>query len=116
MEENVWTIPEVSELIRKNFVLVSLYVDDKAKLPADKRFNYKTKAGREKYIKTIGGKWASFQAENFGSASQPQYVILSPNEELLNHPVGYTPANTYIEWLECGLKAGKARIAGLSQK
>ena len=100
MEENVWTQPAVAGLIRENFILVSLYVDDREKLPAAKRFYFKGK-----YIKTVGDQWASFQAENFGSASQPQYVILSPDETLLNHPVGYTGEDEYRAWLECGIKA-----------
>jgi thiol:disulfide interchange protein DsbD len=58
-------------------------------------------------IKTVGDKWSTFQAENFGSVSQPQYVIISPEEELLNRPVGYSNAKEYTDWLKCGIKAYK---------
>jgi thiol:disulfide interchange protein DsbD len=48
MEENVWTDPAVMSFIQNNFILVSLYVDDKALLPVDKRFTYTTKTGDKK--------------------------------------------------------------------
>lgn len=106
MEENVWTVPEVKEYIQQNFILLSLYVDDKGKLPVTERFTYKTKKGFEKEIVTVGDKWATFQTENFGQATQPLYVILDTEERLLNHSVGYTPdAKKYLEWLQCGKNA-----------
>lgn len=103
MEENVWTDPEVKKYIADNFILVSLYVDDRGKLPVEQRFTYKTKAGFSKEIETIGDKWATFQQENFVQASQPLYVLLNTNEKVLNAPVGYTPdAKEYLQWLQCG--------------
>ncbi|MBX2931877.1 MAG: thioredoxin family protein [Chitinophagaceae bacterium] len=108
MEENVWTVPEVKEYIQQNFILLSLYVDDKQKLPVTERFTYKTKKGFEKDIVTIGDKWATFQTENFGQATQPLYVILDNEERLLNHSIGYTPdVKKYLEWLQCGKNAFK---------
>lgn len=103
MEENVWTQPEVYSYIKNNYILVSLYVDDRALLPVEQRFTYKTSAGFDKEIRTIGDKWATFQQENFTKASQPLYAILDNNERLMNHPVGYTPdAKEYLQWLTCG--------------
>lgn len=103
MEENVWTQPEVYNYIRNNYILVSLYVDDRQLLPVDKRFTYTTTAGFNKEIKTQGDKWATFQQENFTKASQPLYVILDNEQRLMNHPVGYTPdAKEYLKWLQCG--------------
>jgi thiol:disulfide interchange protein len=103
MEENVWSQPAVLEYIKNNFILVSLYVDDKAKLPVEQRFTYTTKEGAQKPIETAGDMWATFQAENFNQVTQPLYAILNSKEQLLNHPVGYTPdATTYLEWLTCG--------------
>ncbi|MBV9988862.1 MAG: thioredoxin family protein, partial [Chitinophagaceae bacterium] len=109
MEENVWTQPEVYNYIRENFILVSLYVDDKQNLPADQRIlNYKTKEGNTKDIITIGDKWATFQAENFNQTTQPLYVLLDTDEKLLNNPVGYTPnVSEYVQWLSCGKIAFK---------
>jgi len=108
MEEQVWTKPDVSRLINSEFIIVSLYVDDRKKLPVDQRFSYTTKEGNEKDILTFGDKWATFQAENFFQVSQPMYALISPEETLLNNPVGYEPdAKKYLEWLECGLEVMK---------
>ncbi len=106
MEENVWTDVEVKTLMSEKFVLVSLYVDDKKKLPAAQQFTYKTKEGIEKEILTVGDKWATFETENFKNNAQPLYAIINTEEILLNNPVGYTPnIAEYKNWLECGLQA-----------
>jgi thiol:disulfide interchange protein DsbD len=64
--------------------------------------------GSEKEINTVGDKWAMFQSKNFRQVTQPLYVILSPDEKLMNHPIGYTAdAKEYKEWLECGVKAAE---------
>ena len=106
MEENVWTDARVKSLIENDFILVSLYVDDRKPLADDEQFVYVTKEGFRKSIKTVGDKFATFQSENFVNASQPLYVILSPDEKLMNLPIGYTPnAGEYQTWLRCGLDA-----------
>jgi thiol:disulfide interchange protein len=104
MEENVWSQPEVHDYIKSNFILVSLYVDDRENLPVDQRIPaYVTKEGSTKSIKTVGDKWATFEAENFNQVTQPLYVVLNTKEILLTHPVGYTPDwKTYLAWLKCG--------------
>ena len=108
MEENVWPEPKVFDLLSKEYVLVSLYVDDKRELPKDEQFIYRTANGSQKPIVSVGNKWATFQAENFVNASQPLYVLLSPDGKLLTDPVGYTPdADEYKEFLERGLEAMK---------
>ncbi len=108
MEENVWTDPEVLRFIQNNFILVSLYVDDKALLPVEKRFTYTTASGAQKEITSVGDLWATFQAENFNQSSQPLYVVMSPDQKLLSNPVGYTPdAKEYLNWLQCSVN--KAR-------
>jgi thiol:disulfide interchange protein DsbD len=102
MEENVWTDPAVMSFIQNNFILVSLYVDDKALLTVDKRFTYTTKTGDKKEITSVGDLWATFQAENFNQSSQPLYVVMSPDQKLLSNPVGYMPnATEYLNWLQC---------------
>lgn len=103
MEENVWTDPEVYELMKKEFVVISLYVDDKAKLPPAARFTYTTKEGYKKEIKTYGDVWATFETENFANNAQPLYAVLNNNEELLTEPVGYTETSAYLRWLQCSL-------------
>ena len=108
MEENVWVDPAVKSYIEENFILVSLYVDDRANLPIEKRFTYTNTAGQSKEIKTQGDLWATFQSENFKQVTQPLYVVLSPDQTLLSNPVGYTPnIQQYLEWLQCSVKAGK---------
>ena len=108
MEENVWTDPTVSSYIKDNFILVSLYVDDKEMLPVDKRFKYTSKAGTIKEINSVGDLWATFQAENFNQVTQPLYVVMSPEQNLLSNPVGYTPnVQEYLQWLQCSVAKGK---------
>jgi len=106
MEENVWPQQEVKGLIKGDYILVSLYVDDRKQLPDDQQFLFTTGDGSKKEIRTVGDKFATLQSENFGNASQPFYVLISPEEKLLTYPVGYTPdARTYAQWLQCGLDA-----------
>lgn len=108
MEENVWTDPAVMNFIQNNFILVSLYVDDKALLPVNKRFTYSTKAASKKEIISVGDLWATFQAENFNQSTQPLYVVMSPQQKLLSNPVGYTPnAKDYLNWLQCSASKNK---------
>lgn len=102
MEENVWTDPAVASYIQSHFILVSLYVDDRALLPVDKRFMYTNANGQRKEINTIGDLWATFQSENFKQVTQPLYVVLSPEQKIASHPVGYTPdIQAYLSWLQC---------------
>jgi thiol:disulfide interchange protein len=106
MEEKVWTQPDVYKLLQEKFIIVSLYVDDKKKLPAGEQFTYKSKDGLVKEINTIGDKWATFQTENFKNNSQPWYAVMNTKEELMTHPVGYVPeSKEYLKWLQAGLKA-----------
>jgi thiol:disulfide interchange protein DsbD len=106
MEEAVWTNPVVDSLMRKEFIVVSLYVDEKRKLPIQQRMIYQTHDGDEKSITTVGDKWSNFQIENFHAASQPQYAIISTKEKALTKTKGYTPdAGEFADWLECGLQA-----------
>lgn len=110
MEENVWPNEEVKRMMRDEFVVVSLYVDERQKLPVTERMNYTDSRGEEKQIVTVGDKWATFQSENFHAVSQPQYAIISPDEKALTRTKGYTPnAAEFIEWLQCGLDAYKGK-------
>ncbi len=106
MEEKVWSDPRVDSLFRTNFIVVSLYVDERKKLPLDKQIKIVTSANQEKSIITVGDKWSTFQTENFGATSQPQYAIITADEKLLVHTKFYTPdADEFLEWLQCGLSA-----------
>ena len=103
IEENVWTDPEVYNLINDNFVLISLYVDDRKELEVKDFITLKYKSGKEKIIKTVGEKGATFQAINFKSASQPYYVLLDNDLRILNKPIQYTSKDKYLNWLKEGL-------------
>jgi len=103
IEENVWTDPNVFNLINEKFVLISLYVDDRKELPIDNQFDIKYNSGKIKKIRTIGDKSATFQALNFKTASQPYYVLLNTKLEILNSPIQYTSKDVYQNWLEEGL-------------
>jgi thiol:disulfide interchange protein DsbD len=107
VEENIWTDPVVFDLINNNFVLISLYVDDRKELEKENQLDLKYKSGKIKEIRTVGDKSATFQALNFKSASQPYYVLLDPNLKILNSPIQYTTKDVYQAWLEEGLKAFK---------
>ena len=105
MEEQVWSTPEVFELLSQEYVIVSLYVDDRKALLADEQFSYAQPNGRIKKLKTVGDKWATFQTINFKNNSQPYYILLDEDLNMLNKPVGYTPdVDEYTEWLTAGLE------------
>lgn len=108
MEEKVWTDPAVAAMMEKDFIVVSLYVDERKKLPAAQQTEYQPKGGEKRAIITVGDKWATFQSENFGAVSQPQYAIISPDEKALTKTKSYTQsASEFKEWLQCGLDAFK---------
>ncbi|MDY0780800.1 protein-disulfide reductase DsbD family protein [Tenacibaculum sp. IB213877] len=105
MEENVWSQADIYRTLKDKYVLISLYVDDNEnKLPADKQFDFVKPNGRVKKIKTYGDKWTTLQTVNFKNASQPYYVLMSPDLEVLNSPQQYTDKSTYYDWLKEGLQ------------
>ena len=104
MEEQVWSQSDIFEILNKEYILISLYVDDRKELSEDEKFNYLKPTGGVKQIKTIGDKWATFQTVNFRNNSQPYYVLVDSDLNLLNNPVGYTPdGDEYLEWLKTGV-------------
>ena len=104
MEENVWADPAVYELLNERYIIISLYVDDRETLALESQFNFQYPDGRIKEINTIGKKWATFQAINFNTASQPFYIQMSSDGELLNTPIQYTDKVTFENWLKQGLE------------
>jgi thiol:disulfide interchange protein DsbD len=105
MEEHVWPLPGVYKYLRDDYVLISLYVDEKIDLPVEEQKVVEMKSGGTRKLRNIGHKWHYFQTENFDNNSQPFYVLLSPDGKMLNQPVGYTPdASEYANFLECGLE------------
>ena len=108
MEEKVWPDATVDSLMRNEFIVVSLYVDEKKKLPLAEQTVERLSNGTDKSVISVGDKWSTFQIENFGATSQPQYVIISPDERALTKTKFYTPdPEEFIKWLECGLDAFK---------
>ncbi len=104
-EENIWSDAAVNKIMTENFIVISMYVDDKKSLPVSKQFTYKGKDGSEKDIVSYGDLWSTFETENFANNAQPLYAIINTDEVLINHPVGYTnDKNEYLQWLKCGLE------------
>ena len=104
MEENVWSDPKVYEIIKNNFVLISLYIDDRKELQKEAQFKVKVNENYLKSIKTVGDKWSTFQYLNFQIASQPYYVTLSNDLEILNDAKQYSTSEEYFSWLTQSLK------------
>ena len=105
MEEHVWPKGEVYKHLKDDFVLISLYVDEKVELPEDEQVVVPKATGGTRKLRNVGNKWSYFQAEVFKANSQPYYVLLSPQElKMLTPAVGYTPdAAEYADFLKCGL-------------
>lgn len=108
MEEQVWSDPRVLTKLREDFVLISLYVDEKLELPKDEQIEV-TIGNKTKTLRTVGNKWSYMQAERFGTNSQPYYVVLDHNENQLGPSAAYDPdIEKYINWLDDGQAAFQA--------
>jgi thiol:disulfide interchange protein DsbD len=109
MEEQVWSEEDIFKIINEDYVLISLYVDDRKELSETEKFNYLKPNGGVKKIETIGDKWATFQTVNFQNNSQPYYILMDSDFNLLNKPIGYTPdSKEYLQWLTEGVNNFKA--------
>jgi thiol:disulfide interchange protein DsbD len=103
MEATVWADKEVLRLLRDDYVLISLYVDDKTELAESEKY---TSAFSNKKIKTVGNKWSDFQASKFGTNSQPYYVIVDQTGKPVVAPQAFNlDINNYIEFLNSGKQA-----------
>jgi len=107
MEDNVWSEPDIYKILNEEYVIISLYVDDRQDLPEAQQFDFLRPNGNIKKIKTIGDKWATFQTVNFKSASQPYYVLMTPDLEILAPQQKYTNQEVYKLWLKLGLEKFK---------
>ena len=113
MEEHVWPTKPVYPLLEKDYVLISLYVDDRQELPIKDQIEVESALGGTRKLRTVGNKWSHFQTEYFQTNTQPYYVLLSPDGQLLTQPRGYTPEEEqYAGFLRCG----KAAFTQLSEK
>ena len=104
MEENVWSKPKIYELLDNNYVIISLYVDDRTKLSDTDKFKYINKSGRIQYINNIGRRWSLFQQINFNNASQPYYVAMLPSGKILSEPIQFTSDKNFQNWLEISIE------------
>ena len=106
MEEHIWPKTTIKSYFEEDYVLISLYVDDKKELPEDQKLTVERLGGGTRVLENYGHKWAHFQTQFFQSNSQPYYVLLgSDGETVLNDPVGYTPDEAdYKAFLDCGLE------------
>ena len=108
MESEVWSDPEIYELLAKQFVIISLYVDDREKLNDNRAGAYLLSNGGTKEVKTVGQYYSLFQGVNFKVISQPYYVPISSNYDLLNTPVQMTSVADFKEFLRTSLKTFEA--------
>ncbi len=114
MEASVWTDDEVASLLTDDYVLVSLYVDDRKKL--DKPVTVTDSDGKTTTLRTVGDRWSHLQQTRFGQLTQPLYVAISPDGQLLAKPMGFTEsAQGFADWLRKGLKAYRTSTANNQQ-
>jgi thiol:disulfide interchange protein DsbD len=103
MEENVWSQPEVLKVLNENYILLSLYVDDRQPLPESVQYHSPV---LDQQVKTTGKKWSDLEVTCFKNNSQPLYALIGSNHRLLNEPRGYTPkVDEYLKFLKCGLES-----------
>lgn len=102
MELAVWTDPEVKRMLRDDYVLVSLYVDDKTPLPAPVEVD---ENGRKRTLRTVGDKWSFLQRTKFGHNTQPFYVLVDAAGKPLSYSYSYDEdVDNYVRFLKDGLK------------
>lgn len=104
MESQVWSDPEVKRRLSEDFVLVSLYVDDKKTLPGNLQQEV-VWHGANRKLKSIGDRWSFLQSTKYKSQTQPQYWIIDHNEKHYSDSTSYDPdVQKYIRWLDRGLE------------
>ena len=104
MEEFVWSQDDVLPILQNDLIIASVYVDDKEELPENEQIKIDMGEGQMKKVKTIGDKWSLFQQVNFNNNSQPHYVLVTPDQKVINSPVsGYMPKEDFKKFLKCGI-------------
>lgn len=107
MELSVWTDPQVSSLMNKDYVLITLYVDEKTLLPEPIKV---TENGKERTLRTVGDKWSYLQRVKFGANAQPFYVLIDNEGNPLNKSYSYDEdVSKYVDFLQTGLKNYKKK-------
>lgn len=107
MENNAWVDPVAMEMLKNDYVIVSLYVDDNKKLPESEQY---TSPVTGKNIKTYGNKWSDFQISKYIRNSQPWYVLLDAHEKELTNAMGYdSDYDKFVKFLQNGKKEFEKR-------
>ncbi len=102
MEAAVWTDPKVKQILEEDYVLITLIVDDKTKLPAPIEIE---ENGKTRKLKTIGDKWSYLQRSKFGANAQPFYILLDGKGQPLGPSYAFDEdVSNYIQFLQKGLK------------
>ena len=102
MELAVWTDQKVSDIMKNDYVLITLYVDNKTPLPEHIKV---MENGKERTLRTLGDKWSYLQRVKFGANAQPFYVLIDNEGNPLNKSYSYDEdIDKYVDFLETGLK------------
>lgn len=102
MEAAVWTDPKVSKLMTEDYVLITLFVDNKTPLPEHIKV---MENGKERTLRTVGDKWSYLQRSKFGANAQPFYVLLDNEGKPLNKSYSYDEdVDKYVDFLQTGLQ------------
>lgn len=102
MEASVWTDPKVNKLMTEDYVLITLFVDNKNPLPEHLKV---IENGKERTLRTIGDKWSYLQRSKFGANAQPFYVLIDNEGKPLNKSYSYDEdIDKYINFLQTGLQ------------
>lgn len=102
MEASVWTDPSVADKLTKDYVLISLYVDDKTPLPEPMEVTFN---GEKRTLRTVGDKWSYLQASKFGANAQPFYVLLDNDGNPLNGSYTHDEdIDKFVKFLQTGLE------------
>lgn len=107
MEQGVWSDTQIKNILKNEVVLISLYVDDRKKLPVEEQYET-TLAGKTKKVRTIGDKWMVLQANTYQTNSQPYYVMLDRKAQPLLENANYQDYGSvavFKDWLNRGLLA-----------
>jgi thiol:disulfide interchange protein DsbD len=107
MEEHVWIKQSIFERINEEYVLISLYVDDRKALKEIEEIII-PQTGKPKKLRTVGDRWATLETFTFNNNTQPLYVLISPEQKLLTYPKSYNYSKVeknYRKFLDCGLEA-----------
>ena len=105
MEASVWTDPKVKQMLENDYVLITLMVDDKTKLPQPIEIQ---ENGKTRKLKTIGDKWSYLQRSKCGSNAQPFYILLNDEGQPLGPSYAFNEdVSKYIQFLQNGLKEFK---------